>query len=70
MKRHSSDQSVTAKTTVGVVSFEMGAGSDVIVTSGAVDLHCLVSDWRPLDEAAGAFAQAAARTGLKTVLVP
>jgi L-iditol 2-dehydrogenase len=41
-----------------------------LATSGAVDLHCLVSDRRPLDEAAGAFAQAAGRAGLKTVLVP
>jgi L-iditol 2-dehydrogenase len=41
-----------------------------LVTSGAVDLRCLVSERRSLDEASGAIAQAAARTGLKTVLVP
>lgn len=41
-----------------------------LVASGAVDLRGLVSDRRPLNEAPGAMAQAAARAGLKTVLVP
>jgi len=41
-----------------------------LVATGAVELRSVVSDRRPLDEAPGAIAQAAARTGLKTVLVP
>ena len=41
-----------------------------LVTSRAVDLRGVVSDRRPLDDSPGAFADAAARTGLKTVLVP
>lgn len=38
--------------------------------SGAVDVRAVVSDRRPLDEAADAMAHAAARTGSKTVLIP
>jgi L-iditol 2-dehydrogenase len=41
-----------------------------LAATGAVDLSGLVSDRRPLREAAGAIAYAAGRTGLKTVLVP
>lgn len=40
-----------------------------LVAAGAVDLRRLVSDRRPLDEAADAMAHATARTGIKTVIV-
>jgi L-iditol 2-dehydrogenase len=41
-----------------------------LVVAGAVDLRGVISDRRPLHEAGTAMAQAAARTGLKTVIVP
>jgi L-iditol 2-dehydrogenase len=41
-----------------------------LVDTGAVDVRSLVSERRALDDAADAMKQAAARTGIKTVIVP
>ena len=41
-----------------------------MVTRGTVDLHALVSDWYPLEQAPSALAAAAGRAGLKTVVEP
>jgi L-iditol 2-dehydrogenase len=49
---------------------EVYARGIALVATGAVDVGGLVSDRRPLDEAAEAMAQAATRTGLKTVIIP